>query len=454
MKYTHLQIKNIAKLIVGDNSPNRLTGKDLVDFFNEFGFGDDYQCPNVGITTADIGTGLSRTDYARKRLVMLNDKQQIDTVLALYIENCADKSFADDAIKKVMGIAPGVAPLPSSVNTIQFHPESQFDNIPANVPVVFISYSWDDEDHKAWVKKLADDLRSMYSVYTILDRYNSGGANLVEFMDRGLRIAHRVLMIGTPQYKSRAETGYGTGGKYEGSIINAEIYHNTNTLKFIPLLRKGNSFEDSFISIISVRNGYDFRDDGQYDKKLKELADDLYGRGEKAPALGSIPVNVDVHADEAFPAAYKGERWLYELLKYFSFFLMDDYIERMPCRFDQRVMIMFDYWNGIINSSVYHISDGGLKDAINRFFQPWKEICEYGWKYYSSSNNGTDYVFYGAEFDMFTDSEHEEGFETINKMIVSLYPGYKAFVQFLDENYPQIDREKVSLDFTASIKTL
>ena len=32
---------------------------------------------------------------------------------------------------------------------------SQFDEISEGHPVVFISYSWDSEEHKAWVKKLS-----------------------------------------------------------------------------------------------------------------------------------------------------------------------------------------------------------------------------------------------------------------------------------------------------------
>lgn len=452
MKYPPLLIKNLAKLIVGDNTPNRLTGKDLVDFFNEFGFGDDYEYPSVGITTGDIGTGLSRTDYARKRLAILNEKQKIDVVISLYLDNCEDKSYADDAIKQLICRAPELAAHPAPAATLMFTPASQFDNIPENVPIVFISYSWDnDEVHMAWVKKLADDLRSKYAVYTLLDQYNSGGASLVEFMDRGLRISHRVLMVGTPGYKHRAEDGFGTGSKYEGSIINADIYYNTNTNKFIPILRKGESFKESFINIISVRNGYDFRNDSLYETNLKKLADDLYGRGEKAPALGNAAVQSKQNPDEAVPAEYKGERWLYELMKFFSFFLMDDYFVRMPCRFDQRVLIMFDTWNGIINSSVYHINNEELKENINRFFQSWKEICEYGWKYYSCSSNGIDYVFYGVEFDMFTDLEHEDAFNRIKEMIVELYPKYKAFVHFLDVYFPHIDREKVSVDFTRMV---
>lgn len=445
MKYPPLLIKNLAKLIVGDNTPNKLTGKDLVDFFNEFNFGDDYVYPSVGITTLDIGTALSRTDYARKRLGILNDKEQIDAVIAIYIQNCADKPFAEEEIRKLIGKAPAVSSKSIAVDPSAFQPKSQFENIPQDVPVVFVSYSWDNDEHKDWVRKLSDDLRSKYSVYTLLDQYNSGGANLVEFMDRGMRIAHRVLMIGTPNYKQKSETGYGSGGKYEGSIINAEIYHNSDTMKFIPLLRKGDGFKDSFIGIISVRNGYDFRNDSLYEKNLKDLADDIYGRKVKAPALGSA-ASEDITAVEHLPAEFKGERWLYELMKYFSFFLMDGFFDRMPCRFDMRVMIMFDCWNGIINSSVYQIHDAGLKQSIHEFYVSWKELNDFGWRYYSTSNNGTDYVFYGAEFDVFKTQEHEEAFHTLTGMVHPLYEKYKAFVSYLDTNFSQIDRERVSVE--------
>lgn len=92
-------------------------------------------------------------------------------------------------------------------------------------------------------------------------------------------------MIGTPIYKQRSEPGIGTGGKYEEVIVTTEIYKNTDTVKFISLLRRGDSFDDSFINIVSVLNGYDFRDDSKYGDILHELADELYGRVNKIPAL-------------------------------------------------------------------------------------------------------------------------------------------------------------------------
>lgn len=86
---------------------------------------------------------------------------------------------------------------------------SQLDQIPENVPVVFISYSWDSELHKQWVLNLSKDLREKYRVFTLLDQYNRGGADFVTFMTDGLKKAHRVLIIGTPKYKEKLENKTG-----------------------------------------------------------------------------------------------------------------------------------------------------------------------------------------------------------------------------------------------------
>ena len=286
MKYAPLIIKNLAKMLVGDGTTNRLSGKDLVDLFNEFGFNDDYVYPNVGISTADLGNGLSRTDYARKRLKILNDREQVDGILSLYLDGCTDRQLAEDIIMSTMGNAPNVAsPIVSTV--VSFQPQSQFDDMAPGVPTVFISYSWDDAEHNAWVKRLADDLRSKCNICSLLDQYNTAGANMVEFMNKGIKVSNRVLMIGTPDYKRRMEESTGKGAKYEGMIITTEIFKNTDTVKFIPLLRKGESFNDSFINIISVLNGFDFRKDTDYNAKLQELADEIWGRNNKIPMLQS-----------------------------------------------------------------------------------------------------------------------------------------------------------------------
>ena len=166
---------------------------------------------------------------------------------------------------------------------------SPFDNLPEDHPIVFISYSWDSIEHKAWVKKLSNDLRTKYSVYTLLDQNNRGGFDLIAFMTKAIQKADRVLMIGTPEYKRKSEL-YDRGGvKYEDQLISNELYHRVGVSKFIPILRAG-KFDTAFASIIETRNGYDMVDDAKYEDILMQLAADLWNNPmNAAPALGPKP---------------------------------------------------------------------------------------------------------------------------------------------------------------------
>ena len=165
---------------------------------------------------------------------------------------------------------------------------SQLQNIPEDVPVVFISYSWDSEEHQEWIQKLSADLREKFRVYTLLDKYNRGGQDLITFMRNGLKTADRVLIIGTPKYKEKIDRTSG-GAKFEDQVITVELYHEMDTHKFIPVLREG-SFAESFCELMETRVGYDMRNDAQYDQKLQELAADIWGCPMTlAPALGPKP---------------------------------------------------------------------------------------------------------------------------------------------------------------------
>lgn len=72
-------------------------------------------------------------------------------------------------------------------------------------PSVFLSYSHDSQAHKDWVRKLAEDLRSQ-GVDATLDQWDlRAGADLVAFMEAGIRGADRVLMVCTGTYVRKAE---------------------------------------------------------------------------------------------------------------------------------------------------------------------------------------------------------------------------------------------------------
>ncbi len=105
-------------------------------------------------------------------------------------------------------------------------------------PKAFISYSWDDDPHKNWVKELATDLRGD-GVETILDQWHAApGDQLPEFMEREIRDNDYVLIVCTPNYRLRSDERRGGVG-YEGDIMTAEVHTRHNHRKFIPILARG-----------------------------------------------------------------------------------------------------------------------------------------------------------------------------------------------------------------------
>lgn len=142
-----------------------------------------------------------------------------------------------------------------------------------NKPIkVFISYSWDSEEHKVWVKMLADRL-SKEGFEVLLDQYLPYGSSLTVFMHDSLRKADKVLIIGTPNYKAKAEEHKGGTG-LEDQIININMAQDISTIKFIPVLRKG-EFSTSFTVLVGDRLGFDFRDDATFESEFSILLNSL-----------------------------------------------------------------------------------------------------------------------------------------------------------------------------------
>lgn len=135
---------------------------------------------------------------------------------------------------------------------------------------VFISYSWDNDIHKAWVERLATDLNKY--VYVILDQWDlRAGNDMAHFMEQSVSQSDKVLCILTPNYKQKCDSRKGGSG-YESSLISAEIVRVNPPSKFIPILRSGD-FVNSCPLSLSPRLGLDFssNDPEIYKKMLEKL---------------------------------------------------------------------------------------------------------------------------------------------------------------------------------------
>jgi formylglycine-generating enzyme required for sulfatase activity len=141
-------------------------------------------------------------------------------------------------------------------------------------PSVFLSYSHDSAAHKAWVRKLAEDLRGQ-GVDATLDQWDlRHGADLVAFMEAGIREAERVLMVCSSNYVRKAEQRKGGAG-YEGMIVTSHVARSTDTVKFIPLVRD-NPSEPLLPDFLGPRLWLDFRDDLLYAERLEDLLRELH----------------------------------------------------------------------------------------------------------------------------------------------------------------------------------
>lgn len=94
-------------------------------------------------------------------------------------------------------------------------------------------------------------------------------------MRDSIRTAQKVLCVLTPKYKEKAESGRG-GAAYEGGIISHAIYNDQDTVKFIPILRKGN-FGISTPDFIDGRKGFDCTTSEKYQKELTNIVKTIKG---------------------------------------------------------------------------------------------------------------------------------------------------------------------------------
>lgn len=122
---------------------------------------------------------------------------------------------------------------------------------------IFISYSWDSEEHKKWVLNLALNLlKDGYKVY--LDQLDlKPGMDIPKYVETCIRESDHILLICTKLFKEKADNSIGGAG-YEKNIITGEMIHDSITeTKFIPLVKSENP-SDSLPSYLKSKYYVDF----------------------------------------------------------------------------------------------------------------------------------------------------------------------------------------------------
>ena len=151
-------------------------------------------------------------------------------------------------------------------------------------PSTFISYSWDDDAHKGWVRDLAARLRAD-GVAVVLDQWEAvPGDQLPAFMERSIRDNRFVLVVCTPRYKAKSDERAGGVG-YEGDIMTAEVCATANHRKFIAIWRTG-AWPDAAPSWLVGKYYVDLRGNSYSEIHYTDLLSTLHGTRPSAPPMG------------------------------------------------------------------------------------------------------------------------------------------------------------------------
>jgi GTPase SAR1 family protein len=172
----------------------------------------------------------------------------------------------DDALKSAVEEEAGVSSARREFEAALVHVK-RYAKGRGKMPSCFLSYSWEDDEHRRWVTRLATDMAKA-DVDVIYDQWDNLeiGSNLASFVDR-VFACDFVALIGTPGYlqKYRGEAGgYGKYVKAEVDLVNTRLINDPGaTGGVLPVLRAGSEAE-SFPPRAQGRVYADFTTDSGY----------------------------------------------------------------------------------------------------------------------------------------------------------------------------------------------
>lgn len=155
---------------------------------------------------------------------------------------------------------------------------------------VFISYSWDSEQHKTQVANLVKKIRDN-GIGAEFDGDIMLGERIPHYMETRVAESDFVLFVCTPKYKEKADMRAGGVG-YESNIITGELYSSQNETKFIPILFSG-TWETSLPTWAAGKNGLDFTTDERTQIEFERLLSHLSARpSPEEPEAPTAPIYV------------------------------------------------------------------------------------------------------------------------------------------------------------------
>jgi hypothetical protein len=163
-------------------------------------------------------------------------------------------------------------------------------------PRAFLSYAWESEEHRNWVRDFATRLRTD-GVDVTLDQWEvQPGDQLAAFMERAVRENDYIVIVCTPTYAERSNERRGGVG-YEGDIMTAEVLNDQNHRKFIPVYRSGATWEAASPTWLRGKYRIDLRGNPYNQERYEDLLTTLHGLRPAAPPIGTRPAALAQRAE-------------------------------------------------------------------------------------------------------------------------------------------------------------
>ena len=150
-------------------------------------------------------------------------------------------------------------------------------------PEVFLSYRHESEEHRRWVKRMAEGLRRD-GVNALLDEWEINlGDSIADFAASAIFRVQAMLFLITEASVAAVESDEKSRSvvKFEFQIANARRYKDGN-FRIIGILRSGERPPNHLADTLYL----DFRHDQDYDRQFKRLVNNLLGKSEK-PGIGT-----------------------------------------------------------------------------------------------------------------------------------------------------------------------
>jgi hypothetical protein len=154
-------------------------------------------------------------------------------------------------------------------------PKDNIQNYINKPPICFVNYSWDSDEHKTWVRELAEQLQNN-GVRTLLDQWDAyPGIDLLNYMESGIMDSNYVLLICTPTYASKANSRDGGVGLDYRVITSQHFIASVPDGKFVPVLREGSEVE-AMPTYMLGKMYLDFRIDTEFEEACESLLQHIF----------------------------------------------------------------------------------------------------------------------------------------------------------------------------------